>query len=160
MKVDQCQIERLITPIVEAMGYIVWHIELHRVQRKILLRIYVDVAAGDTRKSISIDDCSNISSQIGGLLDAEGLFSGSYTLEVSSPGLNRSLFKPEHYVRYIGSMVHVVLREPIMTEKNEQRDFTGKISEVLANTLRLAVADKLVDVDITNVSRAKLILDL
>ena len=124
-----------------------------------MLRIYVDVSAEDIRKSISIDDCSSISSQIGGLLDAEGVFSGSYTLEVSSPGLNRSLFKPEHYVRYIGSMVHVVLREPIMT-KNEQRDFIGKISEVFANTLRLVVADKLIDIDITNVSRAKLILDL
>jgi len=156
MKTDHHKIESLITPIVEAMGYIVWYIELHKIQRKILLRIYVDVSPGDARKSVSIDDCGFISKQIGALFDVEEPILGSYVLEVSSPGLTRSLFKLEHYKRYIGSMVRVVLYQPI----NERRDLTGKIQEAFDNTLRLAVGDQVVDVDITNISKAKLILDL
>jgi len=90
------------------------------------------------------------------LFDVEEPILGSYVLEVSSPGLTRSLFKLEHYKRYIGSMARVVLYQPI----NERRDLTGKIQEVFDNTLRLAVGDQVVDVDITNISKAKLILDL
>ncbi len=160
MKVDESTIESLITPIVEAMGYIVWHIDLHRVQRKILLRVYVDVPTTTLRRSISVDDCSEISNQIGSLLDVEGVFSSSYTLEVSSPGLNRSLYKLEHYVRYIGSMVHIVVREPVLHEKSTRRDLSGRISEVVDGILKLTVDGKFIDVAITNISRAKLILDL
>jgi ribosome maturation factor RimP len=156
MKVDHHNIESLITPIVEAMGYIVWHVELHKVQNKTLLRIYIDVPLGDARKSISIDDCGRISNQIGGLLDVEEAIFGSYTLEISSPGLNRSLFKPEHYLRCIGSTIHLVLHQPI----NEQRNFTGKIESVFGSTLKLAAGDQIIDIDITNIGRAKLISNL
>ncbi len=156
MKVDRDEIEGLITPIVEAMGYVVWNIELHRAQHKILLRVYVDVPFGDNRKGVSLDDCGNISNQIGGLLDAEEVISGSYTLEVSSPGLARSLFKPEHYERYIGNMVHINLHKSI----DERHDFKGKIQEVLGSTLKLLIDGQVIDVDMTNISKAKLIPDL
>jgi ribosome maturation factor RimP len=156
MKTDPHKIESLITPIVEAMGCIVWHVELHRAQRKTLLRIYVDVPPGDARKSVNIDDCGRISNQIGALLDVEEPMLGSYILEVSSPGLGRSLFKLEHYERYIGSMVHVVLCQSI----NERRDFTGKIEGVVGNTLKLLVGDQVIDIELVNISRAKLISDL
>jgi ribosome maturation factor RimP len=160
MKIGRYDIENLITPIVEAMGYVVWHIELFSINRKTLLRIFVDLPPGDVRKSIDVDDCGVISKQIGGVIDVEEIFPGSYLLEVSSPGLDRGLFIPAHYKRFIGSKAHVILRESITHNLHERRDFSGRIKEVDDNSLHLEVDDKIICIDITNINRAKLIPDL
>lgn len=156
MKLDYHNIESLVTPIVEAMGYMVWHIDLHKVQRKTLVRIYVDVLPSDSRKSISVDDCSNISRQISAVFDIEEPILGSYILEVSSPGLNRQLFTFEHYQRYIGSMVRVILHQPLEGTTERQQVFTGKIQGICNNTLKLGVSDHSVDIDLLNVKKANL----
>jgi len=154
MKIDCDKIENLITPIIEAMGFIVWHIELHRSKQKTLLRIYIDMPLSDKGKSVGVEDCSAISNQISALLDVEMPTLGNYVLEVSSPGLDRSLCKPEHYQKYLGSNVRLILFKPM----NERRDFTGKIQEVFNNTLKLLVGDEVMTFDLTNISKAKLIL--
>lgn len=156
MKSDYSKIESLVTPIVEAMGYSVWNIELRKSRHKTLLRIYVDVPIGDKRKSINADDCSRISNQIGALFDVENPILESYILEVSSPGLNRTLCKLEHYERYVGSVIHIVLRQP----ENGQYDFTGRIQEVFDNTLKLLIKDENITFLLTNIYKANLIPDL
>jgi len=152
MKVDHHKIESLITPIVNAMGYSIWNVELRKSRRNVLVRIYVDVPAGDERKSVSIDDCSLISNQIGALFDVENPILESYILEVSSPGLNRSLSKLEHYQRYVGNIIHIVLRQP----EDGKYDFTGKIQEVFDNTLKLIVNNEVVTFLLTNIYKANL----
>ena len=123
MKFDLKKIEDIITPVITAMGYIVWSIDIERFKNRVLLRINVDLPLGDERNGIGIDDCSEISKQIGALLDVENMIFGSYVLEVSSPGLNRSLRKREHFERYLNKVVRVVLKEPI----DKQYNFVCKI---------------------------------
>jgi len=153
MEFERNKIESLIAPVVEAMGYIVWYVELHRAQRKAMLRIYVDVALDDKRKSVTLDDCGYISKQIGALLDVEGCAEGSYVLEISSPGLDRSLFKLEHYKRYVGSMVRIVLNSP----KDGRTNFTGKILDLFDDSLNLEVDGETVTLELSNIYKAKLI---
>ncbi|MBU0743954.1 MAG: ribosome maturation factor RimP [Gammaproteobacteria bacterium] len=155
MKINHEQIEKLVTPVVEAMGYTIWHMAIHQAKRNALLRIYVDLPSGDERKSVSVDDCGLISKQVGALLEVEEAILGSYVLEVSSPGLNRSLYKLEHYQRYVGSKIRMVLRQP----RDGQHDFTGTIQEAFDNTLKLLVGDQVIVFELTDISKAKLILD-
>lgn len=154
MNSDRQQIESLITPIVEAMGYEVWNIEIRKAKRNSSLQVYVDVPLGDERKGVNLDDCAKISSQIGALLDVEDPILESYVLEVSSPGMNRSLHKLEHYQRYIGRTIRVVLRQ----DEGGQCNFTGKIQEVVDNTLKLVINNgEVVTILLTNISKANLI---
>ncbi|MDR1057601.1 MAG: ribosome maturation factor RimP [Coxiellaceae bacterium] len=153
MKIGYSEIEDLVTPIIEKMGFIVWYIEVYQAKRKTLLRIYVD--APDKEKGVDIDDCGSISSQVGALLDVEMPTLGGYVLEISSPGLNRSLYKLEHYQKYIGNNVHITLFKP----QNENHDFTGKIQEAFDNTLKLVIRDETMTFGLTNIKKAKLISD-
>lgn len=146
------KIENMISPIIKAMGYELWGVELHRGGRRSLLRIYIDVPLTEHGKNISIDDCSKVSNQIGAAFDVENPITGSYSLEVSSPGLSRSLFKPEHYNRYIGSSINVSLLQP----ENGKRRFIGKIQEVFDNKLELIVDDEIMVLDLINISKANL----
>ena len=154
MKISQAKIEELIIPIIEGMGFYVWHIDLHQSKRNSLLRIYVDVPVSDERKSVTADECSEISNQVGALLDVEEVIPGSYTLEVSSPGLNRSLFNIEQYKKYLGEMVNISLFKP---QDEKRRDYKGKIEEVSEDTLKLLVDDQVVTFDLTNICKTKLI---
>jgi ribosome maturation factor RimP len=146
------KIEDLIVPVIGAMGYELWGIELHRNGKKSLVRIYIDVSLDDKNKSVDIDDCSRVSKQISALFDVEDPISGCYSLEVSSPGLDRTLFKNEHYRRYTGETVCVHLQQPI----NGKRNLTGKIKEVFDNTLELIVDDEVVTLELANINKAKI----
>ncbi len=95
---------QLIEPVVTALGYELVAIEHRRGTRSILLRVYIDSPDG-----IGVDDCSRVSHQLSGVLDVEEPIAGQYTLEVSSPGLDRLLVKPQDYERFAGQMVKVRL---------------------------------------------------
>ncbi|EKE01393.1 MAG: hypothetical protein ACD_21C00146G0002 [uncultured bacterium] len=148
------KIEDLIMPIIKAMGYELWGIELHQSGKRTLLRIYIDVLLGDERKSVNVDDCGLVSKQIGALFDVENPISGSYNLEVSSPGLDRPLFKAEHYQRYVGNLVSVRLQQP----QNGQRKFVGEIKAVFDGRLELIVNNEIVVFELVNINKANLIL--
>ena len=147
------EIENLITQTVESMGYLVWHVELRRSGHRTLLRVFIDVPEKDARKSVSMDDCAALSRQISAILDVEDPISGRYILEVSSPGLDRALYKTEHYVRYVGDVIHVTLYQLM----EGRRDFVGRIQGLSDNILKLAVDDHIIDVEISNIKKAKLI---
>src|SRR5579864_9431873 len=88
-----------------------------------LLRIYIDRPTG----GVTHADCEFISQQVGTILDVEDVIPGdSYTLEVSSPGLERKLSKPEDFERFVGRKAKVVLREPV----ENQRHWEGKLAGV------------------------------
>ncbi len=113
------QVEQAITPLLSRHGYEIVLIEI--IARSHVLRLYVDREGG-----VSIDDCSTVSHMVGDLLDAEGFsdrISGSYELEVSSPGLDRPLVKPAHFQKVLGKQVRITTFEPI----SGRRKFMGKL---------------------------------
>jgi len=86
------QIQALLEPTVEALGYELWGLEYLSQGRHSTLRLYIESEQG-----ISIDDCAAVSEQVSSVLDVEDPITGEYTLEVSSPGMDRLLFKPDQY---------------------------------------------------------------
>jgi ribosome maturation factor RimP len=96
----------LIEPVVIGLGYQLWGIEKVQQGRRVTLKIYIDAKDG-----VTIEDCAKVSRQVSGLLDVEDPISGDYLLEVSSPGIDRRLFKPEHFNLCKGEKIQVTLRQ-------------------------------------------------
>jgi ribosome maturation factor RimP len=111
-------LRRILTSVVEAMGYEWVGMEFHPRHANALLRVYIDSAIG-----ITLDDCQRVSHQMSGVLDVEDLIAGQYTLEVSSPGLDRPLFEARHFERFTGSEVRLQLRELL----NGRRKLIGRL---------------------------------
>lgn len=112
------RLARLIEPIVAQLGYELVGIEFDGRAR--VLRIYIDRAEG-----IVVDDCSRVSYQVSGMLDVEDPIPGHYQLEVSSPGLDRPLFKLTHFQRFIGSVASIRLRTPIDNRRRVKGRLVG-----------------------------------
>ena len=106
--------------IAEARGLELVEVELFRAGRREVLRVYLDRPGG-----ITVDECAESSREISALLDAEELFQQAYTLEVSSPGLDRPLRTPRDWARRTGEWVRVHLGEPV----EGKRTWIGKIRE-------------------------------
>ena len=104
-----------IAPLVEALGYEFWGLESRGQGKKSLLRIYIDADAG-----VTVDDCAKVSDQVGSLLDVEDPYSSAFTLEVSSPGMDRPLFTLDQCQRFAGSRVAVKLRQAYEGRRNYQ----------------------------------------
>ena len=99
------KLEELLRPGIEALGFELWGVEYQSHAKRSMLRIYIDAEAG-----ISVDDCAKVSHQVSGVLDVEDPITGEYTLEVSSPGMDRPLYRLEQYAEYIGSDINIRLR--------------------------------------------------
>ena len=122
----------MITPAVEALGYEMWGVEYHSHGRPPLLRVFIDGENG-----ITVDDCAAASRQISGVLDVEDPISTEYTLEVSSPGMDRPLFTLDQFGRYIGEWVKVKLRAPF----EGRRNFRGRLTGIEGDEIVIAVDD-------------------
>ena len=124
------QIRELLEPAVEALGFVVWGLEYLSQGRHTLLRLYIDDENG-----VGVDDCAAVSRQVSSILDVEDPISGDYTLEVSSPGLDRLLFQLEQYPDYAGEWIEIRLRVPF----EGRRKFNIKGSAALNRLYCLAV---------------------
>ena len=109
------QLQALLAPVVEALGYQCWGIEFLSQGRHSLLRVYIDHENG-----ILVDDCEKVSRQISGVLDVEDPISSEDTLEVSSPGMDRPLFTLEQFAAHAGELVKIKLRSPFEGRRNFQ----------------------------------------
>lgn len=109
------QLQALLAPVVEALGYVCWGIEFLSQGRHSLLRVYIDHPNG-----ILVDDCEKVSRQLSGVLDVEDPISADYTLEVSSPGMDRPLFTLDQFEAHVGEQVKVKLRYPFEGRRNFQ----------------------------------------
>lgn len=114
-----------------------------------MLRIYIDKPEGVTHQ-----DCEAVSQQIGNILDAEDVIPGeSYTLEVSSPGVERKLSKPADFQRFAGKKVKVVTHEPVENQKHWEGMLRGlEGEEILIEPSK----DQLIRIPLTGVKRANL----
>lgn len=99
-------LSKLIEPLVEELGCELWGIEKLQQGRQVVLKIYIESAKG-----INVDDCARVSRQVSAILDVEDPIPGEYMLEVSSPGVERRLFKPEHFNVCKGEKVQITLRQ-------------------------------------------------
>lgn len=122
----------MLQSTVAALGYELWGVE-HMAQGKhSLLRVYIDSPAG-----ITVDDCAVVSEQVSSILDVEDPITGEYTLEVSSPGMDRLLFKLVQYFDHVGETVEVRLRSAI----EGRRRFRGILKGIEGEDVVIQVDD-------------------
>lgn len=125
---DREAINSIIERVAAREGLELVHWELVGPRSNSMLRIYIDKPGGVTHA-----DCEVVSNQVGTLLDVEDLIPHSYTLEVSSPGIERGLYKRADYERFQGSRVKLKTFEPIAG----QRNFRGKLIGIAGDTVTL-----------------------
>lgn len=115
------QVEELTTPLVEDEGLELWGADLLRESGRWVLRVSLECENG-----VSLDDCTRIHRQLSDLLDVHDPIPWRYTLEVSSPGINRPLLSPRHYQRSLGQPIRLQAK----TAKNGRRVFAGSLCQV------------------------------
>ncbi len=114
-------IQKMIEPVIIALGLQLWGVEYLGQGRHTLLRVFIDKSGG-----VNIEDCAEASRQVSSILDVEDPIKDEYTLEVSSPGMDRILFRPEQYKMYLNSKLKIRLSGNI----GGRRNFTGVLQEV------------------------------
>ena len=141
----------LVAPIIEKMGFEVVRVMTIGVQNP-TLQIMIE---RQNRKELTVDDCAAVSRAISEILDEKDPIDGNYSLEVSSPGIDRPLTKPDHFARFAGYEAKVETDEPV----EERKRFKGKIISVSPeNIIRFAMDDKEYDIPFDAVVKAKLVL--
>ena len=109
------QLQALLAPVVTGLGFECWGIEFVSQGKHSVLRVYIDKEGG-----ILVDDCAEVSRQVSSVLDVEDPISSEYTLEVSSPGMERPLFTLEQFASHAGEQVKIKLRSPFEGRRNFQ----------------------------------------
>ena len=156
------KVHEIAERVAQSSGLEVVEIDLRGGGKARMLRIFIDKPGGVTH-----DDCSNFSREVGTIFDVEDAVpGGSYTLEVSSPGLDRKLLKPADYQRFIGSVIKLMTRDPI----NNNRHFEGRLKAFENARLTLELTPRkqskkhegvehgtVVEIDLTNVEKANLV---
>ena len=143
------EIETLLEPALGALGYELIGCEVQQQRHRSLLRVYID-----KRDGITLDDCENASRQIGLLPELDALFKEAFTLEVSSPGLDRPLFKLEHFQKFLGEKVQIRLYSPL----NGQRNFSGKLISANEEKVVLSINEKKdIEFRFDQIEKAKLV---
>jgi ribosome maturation factor RimP len=130
MKNTSAVIDDLVDPIVLALGLELWGCELVRQGKYSLIRIYIDRESG-----VDITDCEKVSRQVSAVFDVEEPISGEYTLEVSSPGLDRPLYRIEQFEKYVASTVQLRLNKP----RDGRKKFKGDLVRVVDDVIVLSV---------------------
>ncbi|HTK96428.1 MAG TPA: ribosome maturation factor RimP [Pseudomonadales bacterium] len=142
------ELETLLSPTVAALGLRVWGIEYLGQGKHSVLRIYIDRDEG-----VTIEDCEAVSKQVSEVLDVEGTLTSSYTLEVSSPGMDRLLFKPEQYAESIGETVDVRLNYPF----EGRRRVVGALTGLENDEVVVQAEDSEYQIPLSNVQRARIV---
>ncbi len=129
-----------------------------------VLRIFIDKPAGtaglDPPAGVTINDCQNVSRQVGTILDVEDFIASSYTLEVSSPGLDRRLSKPADFERFAGSIVKVVLKRPRPEPEPVPRRFQARLLGMEAGRVIVDTGNgHVLQLELDEIEKANLVVD-
>jgi ribosome maturation factor RimP len=141
------ELTALLEPVVNGTGVELWELEYNARAGGGLLRIYIDRSEG-----ITVEDCARVSHAVSAALDERDPIPGQYTLEVSSPGLDRVLRRHEHFVRFAGEPVRLETIAPIEGRKR----FSGKLSKVGEHDITLDVDGRTVTIPLDAVHKARL----
>ncbi len=145
------RLQRLLEPVVKMLGYELVGIEYFPTGHHYILRVYIDKEAG-----VTLDDCEIVSHQVSALLDVEDPIRGQYTLEVSSPGLDRPLFTAEHFRRFSGKQVKLRLSTPL----NGRRNYKGRLQGLDDGKVMLEVDGARVDLPLEDIEKARLVPEI
>lgn len=144
-------LETLIEPVVASFDCELWGIDYRPMSKSALLRVFIDRPDG-----VTLDHCSKVSYQLSGLLDVEDPIKVPYTLEVSSPGIDRPLLRLEHYRENIGHDAKIRLKWPV----DESRNYRGVIAAVEGEQITIQVEDREISFPFEAVSRGRLLVDV
>ena len=163
MALEIDKVREIAERVAASSGLEVVEVELRGGGKARMLRIVIDKLAGVTH-----EDCAGVSREVGTILDVEDVISGSYTLEVSSPGLDRKLIRPSDYERFTGSRIKLTTQQPV----NGHRHFEGRLESFEHGRLTLdlnaarkkrrpeeGVAPKL-EIELKNVEKANLVPEI
>ena len=148
MKRSVALVADIVQPTIEALGFELWGLEHLRNGRYSVLRVFIDC-----KNTVNLKDCEKVSRQISALLDVEDPISGEYTLEVSSPGLERPLFRIDQFAKFKGNKVKVAMRNQL----EGRRKFTGVIECVSMNKIKLNVEGKIFKLDFAEIEKANIV---
>ncbi len=154
------QLQDLLAPTAHALGLELLGIEYLPQPGGSLLRLYIDVPQnkGDAEaaeRSVGIDECEKMSREVSAVLDVEDPISGNYTLEVSSPGIERPLFSAAQFARFVGESAKVGLKLP----QDGRRRLQGRIVAVEGETIRFDVDGSPFEVAHSNIEKARIAPD-
>ena len=140
-------LKRMFEPIAEALGFELVAVELQGASKNSLLRLYID---GDN--GVTIYDCALVSRQVSALLEVEDPIKGDYTLEVSSPGIDRPLVEKAHFQRVMGERIKVRCNEYLLG----RRRFTGRLLGLSPETISMEVDGEIFDIPFSIIEKARL----
>ncbi len=150
---------QLIEPLVEGLGYELVDLEWHPGRRDGVLRLFIDLAAkvdvpaGAAGPHVGVEDCERVSREVSALLDVDDPVPSAYSLEVSSPGFDRVLRKPQHYARFVGSRVWVELA----LARDGRRRYTGTLQQVAPDGIEVLVDGQAVRLAYREIGKARLV---
>ena len=144
----QEELKALIEPVVEGLGLELWGLEYLVHGRRALLKIYIEGPDG-----VNVEDCARVSRQISALFDVEDPIQAQYTLEVSSPGMDRRLFTREQFKAFEGENVKVALKTPFEGRKR----FTGMLCGIEDDDVVVRSGDEEFLLPFEEIDRANLV---
>ena len=149
MKQDPLHIGDMLEPGISSMGYELVGVEFQTGGKGGgLLRVYID-----SEKGISADDCQKVSYQVSGVLDVEDPIPGHYTLEISSPGLDRMLFRPQDFERFAGQLIKLRTTYPI----EGRRKFKGRLTGLQGDNVVFEQDDMEISLPFDQIEQARLV---
>ena len=145
------KVKEIIEPVIKGLGVALEDMELRKMGRRVFLRVIIDKEGG-----VTIDNCEQVSREIEAQLDVEDPIPYPYTLEVSSPGLDRPLKTPGNFKRFCGKTVRIVTSAPV----ENQTFFIGEIIEAGDTEVTLLLSkDKKINIQYKDIVRARLVYD-
>ena len=149
----QDKLTQLLVPAIEGLGYELVGIEHLPMGKHTVLRIYIDSPDG-----ITVDDCSRVSHQVSGVLEVEEPIKGAFTLEVSSPGIDRPLFNFEQFEQFVGSKVKLKLYHAM----EGKRKIIGMIESINGDDIIIkdADSDTSFQLQMDDIDKANIISDI
>ena len=140
----------LIEPVITDMSFVLWGCDFNQQRNYTTLRVYVD---RQNYQGVTLDDCAKVSREVGAILDVENVIHSRYQLEVSSPGVERTLFTLPQFKHYIGEKIKIKLH----VAKNGRRQFEAKIEKIENDTIFLKTEDETITVLFLEIQKARLI---
>ena len=143
------ELAKLIEPSIVGLGYELSDIDVKLNERDGIVRIFIDKLPD----GVGMEDCEAVSRQVSALLDVEDPIPGNYTLEVSSPGLDRRLTKLEHFERFLEEVVRIKLRFPL----DGRRNFRGTLKAANTENINVEVDGELFELPLATIESARLV---
>ena len=155
--VDVKQLQSLAEPVVTGQGYELVDVEFTNELGSRILRVYIDnPRPNQSGGGVGLDDCAQVSRELSAVLDVDDAIQGHYSLEVSSPGLNRPLKKESDFARFVGKKAKIRTRHPI---GESRRNFSGTLVEVAGGKVKIDVGDQVCEVPVDAVEKANLVYE-